>query len=140
MGFYLRRLVSVFTVLSIPQASEDDVIPLKTPIKTKTGELVSHVTVAKGDTILVPIRTIHCMDTYWGEDALEFRPERWFEEDGHVKAKDFQGYRHLLTFIDGPRICIGKGFAVMEFKVRHCPLWPPGVNTRVLGGFICPHS
>jgi cytochrome P450 len=62
------------------------------------------------------------MDTYWGEGALEFRPERWLEEDVHVKAKDFQGHRHLLTFIDGPRICIGKGFAVMEFKVRYCLL------------------
>ena len=30
-----------------------------------------------------------------------------------------QGHRHLLTFSDGPRTCLGKTFAVTEFKVGH---------------------
>jgi hypothetical protein len=25
------------------------------------------------------------------------------------RAKDLQGYRHMFTFWDGPRICLGKG-------------------------------
>lgn len=32
-------------------------------------------------------------------------------------AKDLQGHRHLLTFVDGPRMCLGRMFALAEFKV-----------------------
>lgn len=56
--------------------------------------------------------------TLWGPDAKEFKPERWIGEQGiPAAAKDVQGHRHLLTFIDGPRTCLGKGFAITEFKV-----------------------
>ncbi|KAG1791802.1 uncharacterized protein HD556DRAFT_1484619 [Suillus plorans] len=43
--------------------------------------------------------------------------EKWREMgilDG--KAKEVQGHRHLLTFVDGPRTCLGKDFAITEFK------------------------
>ena len=54
----------------------------------------------------------------WGPDAKEFRPERWLEKNGlPKKAQEIQGHRHLLTFSDGPRTCLGKGFALAEFKV-----------------------
>ena len=54
----------------------------------------------------------------WGPDAKEFRPERWLEEGGiHGNADSIQGYHHLLTFSDGPRICLGRSFALAEFKV-----------------------
>ncbi|KAH0826177.1 hypothetical protein J3R83DRAFT_5601 [Lanmaoa asiatica] len=33
-----------------------------------------------------------------------------------AKAKEIQGHRHLLTFVDGPRTCLGKNFALTEFK------------------------
>jgi len=66
----------------------------------------------------------------WGEDAKVFRPSRWLEnahgENGiPAKAKEIQGHRHLLTFADGPRTCLGKNFALTEFKVRRRGLcWP----------------
>ncbi|KAH0839400.1 cytochrome P450 [Lanmaoa asiatica] len=46
---------------------------------------------------------------------------RWLE-DAHgqngipAKAKEIQGHRHLLTFVDGPRTCLGKNFAVTDLK------------------------
>ncbi|KAG6375299.1 hypothetical protein JVT61DRAFT_3524 [Boletus reticuloceps] len=52
--------------------------------------------------------------------AKVFRPGRWLE-DGKggipAKAKELQGHRHLLTFMDGPRVCLGKNFVVTELKV-----------------------
>lgn len=57
---------------------------------------------------------------YWGADAIEFNPERWLSSDGIPKAaQEIQGHRHILTFADGPRICLGRHFALAEFKVRH---------------------
>jgi cytochrome P450 len=55
----------------------------------------------------------------WGPEAKEFVPERWLEDEKGLptRAKDIQGYHHLLTFVDGPRTCLGKGFALAEFKV-----------------------
>jgi hypothetical protein len=34
-----------------------------------------------------------------------------------ASAKDLQGHRHLITFVNGPRTCLGKHFALAEFKV-----------------------
>lgn len=34
------------------------------------------------------------------------------------KAKGIPGYHHILSFAEGPRMCLGKFFAVAEFKVR----------------------
>ncbi|KAF8173848.1 cytochrome P450 [Mycena galopus ATCC 62051] len=96
-------------------ASQDDVIPLGTPIVTPSGEIISSITVAKGTVIVEPIRAINRSEALWGPDAKEFKPERWFE-DIPVGARELQGYRHLLTFHDGPRTCLGKAFALAEFK------------------------
>ncbi|KAF8173850.1 cytochrome P450 [Mycena galopus ATCC 62051] len=96
-------------------ASQDDVIPLGTPIVTPSGETISSITVAKGTVIVEPIRAINRSEALWGPDAKEFKPERWFE-DIPVGAREIQGYRHLLTFHDGPRTCLGKAFALAEFK------------------------
>ncbi|KAG2354089.1 hypothetical protein BDR07DRAFT_1282426, partial [Suillus spraguei] len=50
----------------------------------------------------------------------EYKPDCWLTEDNiSTKAKEVQGHRHLLTFVEGPRSCLGKDFAVAEFKVNN---------------------
>merc|ERR1711998_259277 len=44
----------------------------------------------------------------WGEDAAEFRPERWFERQAPPTAYEF------VAFNAGPRECLGKRLAQME--------------------------
>ncbi|KAF7331039.1 Cytochrome P450 [Mycena venus] len=96
-------------------AAHDDVIPLGTPVVARSGETISSITIAKGTTVLLPIRCINRSEALWGPDAKDFKPERWFE-DVSFPAKDLQGHRHILTFHDGPRTCLGKSFALAEFK------------------------
>ena len=61
-------------------------------------------------------------EKFWGPDAKSFVPERWLEQKSQV-PKDIQGHRHLLTFSDGPRMCLGRGFALAEFKVYLYPFY-----------------
>ncbi|KAM5540661.1 hypothetical protein V8D89_005692 [Ganoderma adspersum] len=98
-------------------AAKDDVIPLSAPLRLPTGELVDSVTITEGQEVTVPISCMNTAAAYWGPDAREFRPERWLSEDGlPKKAQEVQGHRHLLTFVDGHRMCLGRGFALAEFK------------------------
>ena len=58
----------------------------------------------------------------WGADAATFDPTRWLESAEHTKLtnarkEEIQGYHHLLTFSSGPRICLGRNFALIGIKV-----------------------
>jgi cytochrome P450 len=99
-------------------AAKDDVIPLSEPVRTESGEMTDSITVAKGTLITIPVAAINRSSAIWGPDAKEFKPDRWLSEDGiSGKAKEVQGHRHLLTFVDGPRTCLGKDFAITEIKI-----------------------
>ena len=55
----------------------------------------------------------------WGNDAEEFRPERWIDvgEDGSRRSNNSGNASNnyaMLTFLHGPRSCIGQGFARAE--------------------------
>jgi cytochrome P450 len=52
---------------------------------------------------------MHRRKDLYGDDALEFRPERW--EDGTLLRNIGYGY---LPFNNGPRVCLGQDFALLE--------------------------
>ncbi|KAG2127115.1 cytochrome P450 [Suillus clintonianus] len=110
-------------------AMEEDVIPLSEPMRTAAGEFTDSVCIPKGTEVVIPLAALNCSVSMWGPSAKEFKPSRWLNED---KDKDtsgaresLRGYRRLMTFGDGPRMCLGRVFAVTEFKavlfvlVRH---------------------
>ncbi|XP_027192266.1 11-oxo-beta-amyrin 30-oxidase-like isoform X2 [Cicer arietinum] len=63
--------------------------------------------------VSLPILLIHQDHDLWGEDAKEFKPERFAE--GIAKAT--KGKVSYFPFGWGPRICIGQNFALLEAKV-----------------------
>ncbi|KAJ7599628.1 cytochrome P450 [Mycena floridula] len=97
------------------QCNADDIVPLSTPITTRNGQVVSEITIPKGALVVVPIGAVNTSEAFWGPDAKDFRPERWLEPESGL-AKEIQSHRHILTFISGPRECLGKTFALTEFK------------------------
>ncbi|EAY82190.1 hypothetical protein OsI_37391 [Oryza sativa Indica Group] len=49
----------------------------------------------------------------WGEDCLEYRPERWLGDDGAFQpASPFR----FTVFHAGPRMCLGKEMAYVQMK------------------------
>ncbi|TDL20681.1 cytochrome P450 [Rickenella mellea] len=90
------------------QAAVDDVIPLSEPYKDRKGQL------------RYEIRQVYphgCMaiSAIWGDDVLDFKPERWFNLPDAVNS--IPGvWGSLLTFLGGSRSCIGYRFALIEMK------------------------
>lgn len=70
------------------------------------------IRVPEGTILSIPIATIHRDKEVWGEDAGEFKPERF--ENGVTRAAKHPNA--LLSFSSGPRSCIGQNFAMIEAK------------------------
>ncbi|KAJ8625806.1 hypothetical protein MRB53_034336 [Persea americana] len=54
------------------------------------------------------------MEMIWGEDCLEFRPERWISEQGVLTT--FQHTNKVMVFIVGPRSCLGRDVSFTQMK------------------------
>ncbi|KAJ6496408.1 cytochrome P450 [Mycena sanguinolenta] len=96
-------------------AMEDDIMPLAKPYIDPQGNSHDSLPIPKGQRIHVPILAINTDKEIWGEDAAEFRPERWEEVPESVSAIP-SVWANLLTFFAGPHNCIGFRFSLVEIK------------------------
>jgi len=72
--------------------------------------------IPKGTTVILAPWAINTSTTLWGPDALEFKPERWLDADGTANNRGGADSNYsFLTFLHGPRSCIGQKFAQAEF-------------------------
>uniref|UniRef100_A0A0K8TVP5 Cytochrome p450 n=1 Tax=Epiphyas postvittana TaxID=65032 RepID=A0A0K8TVP5_EPIPO len=76
---------------------------------TQDVTLPSGLTLLKDVTIFINIWGIHRNKEYWGEDAEEFRPERFLE--GPLKHPN-----QFVPFSHGVRNCLGYQYAMMSMK------------------------
>ncbi|KAJ7051705.1 cytochrome P450 [Mycena amicta] len=97
------------------QAMSDDVLPLCKPVVDKQGREHWSLPIQKGQLIHLPIWGVNTSTEIWGEDALEFRPERW--DNTPEAASAIPGvWANLFTFLGGPHNCIGFRFSLAEMK------------------------
>ncbi|KAJ3724078.1 cytochrome P450 [Lentinula raphanica] len=99
-------------------AMKDDILPLSVPYVDRKGEVHNGVRVRKGDLISIPILAMNKSKELWGEDAKEFKPERWLTPGGiPTAALAIPGvWGNMLTFLGGAHACIGYRFSVIEMK------------------------
>ncbi|VVB11416.1 unnamed protein product [Arabis nemorensis] len=63
--------------------------------------------------ILFAVYALGRMRAVWGEDASEFKPERWISESGGLKhVPSFK----FFVFNSGPRNCLGKNLSFLQMK------------------------
>ncbi|KAG2341448.1 cytochrome P450 [Suillus weaverae] len=121
---YLDAVVNEVLRLHAPlkeiprSATQEDVIPLSEPMRTAAGNFTESVCISKGTVVVIPLAALNCSVSMWGPEATAFKPSRWFEGDEgtHGARETLHGYRHLMTFGDGARMCLGRLFALTEIK------------------------
>ncbi|KAL6606286.1 hypothetical protein ACP70R_041939 [Stipagrostis hirtigluma subsp. patula] len=86
-------------------AEEDDTLP-------------NGYKVIKGDGVNYMIYAMGRMTYLWGEDAEEFRPERWLVNGAFQQESPYK----FVSFNAGPRICLGKEFAYRQMKIMAATL------------------
>ncbi|OCH85827.1 cytochrome P450 [Obba rivulosa] len=97
-------------------AKKSDVIPLGRPFVDSQGQVQHSVKVRKGTFVIIPVMAVNKCKEIWGDDAEVFRPERWEEKTPDGAASVPSVWKHIFTFLGGPRACIGYRFALIEMK------------------------
>lgn len=64
--------------------------------------------------VMIPILAMNRSKELWGEDSFEFKPERW-EKPPEAISSIPGVWGHMMTFIGGPRACIGYRFSLVEY-------------------------
>ncbi|PAV20282.1 cytochrome P450 [Pyrrhoderma noxium] len=98
----------------------DVVLPLAWPITAVDGVTqLSEVPLKNNTGVVVSIIGANRCKKIWGEDAEEWKPERWLNPmpESVAKAHLPGVYASMMTFSGGGRACIGFKFAEMEMKL-----------------------
>lgn len=103
----------------------NEVLRFYSPVPQTVREAVHDTTLAgqpipRGTKVMVSPWATNKDPALWGGDAAEFNPERWIDtlESGQRVANNHGGASTnyaFLTFLHGPRSCIGASFAKAEF-------------------------
>ena len=72
--------------------------------------------IPKGTTLMPVPAVMHRNPALWGADAGVFRPQRWLDDPATGGAVDRDAYA-WVGFGHGPRACIGRALAALNFKV-----------------------
>ncbi|KAF8162780.1 cytochrome P450 [Crassisporium funariophilum] len=96
-------------------AMKDDLLPLSKPFIDRKGKVHHELQIRAGQMVIIPIALINQAKSTYGEDAGEFKPERWDNiPDAAASVPGVWG--NMATFIGGPRACIGYRFSLLEMK------------------------
>ncbi|KAF8734032.1 cytochrome p450, partial [Rhizoctonia solani] len=100
-------------------ALKDDVLRLRNPVYNhqRGGRKINEIPIKAGQLIHIPSISMSHAKSVWGEDADEFRPERWLDPSRLPQAgATISGWNGLFVFSEGPRQCIGLRLAILSFK------------------------
>jgi cytochrome P450 len=79
-------------------------------------DVIDKYKVPGGTVLYMLANAINRMEWFWGDDADAFDPDRW------DRLPDTAVPNAFMTFLQGPRGCLGRKFAEVEMKVLLCVL------------------
>lgn len=88
-------------------------VPVTVRVAAQDTTLIGHF-IPKGTSIFISPWATNANKDFWGEDAADFNPDRWVGE-GKANTGGIENNYAFLTFLHGPRSCIGQSFAKGEF-------------------------
>ncbi|KAK1430337.1 hypothetical protein QVD17_13000 [Tagetes erecta] len=89
-------------------------LPLDPKICFSDDVLPDGCMVKKGDMIAYMPYAMGRMTFIWGDDAQDFKPERWLDDKGCFRSESpFK----FTAFQAGPRTCLGREFAYRQMKI-----------------------
>ncbi|KAL1324380.1 hypothetical protein HN51_034543 [Arachis hypogaea] len=89
-------------------------VPFEHKSAVKSDILPSGHRVNANSMVIYSLYSMGRMEQIWGEDCLEFKPERWISEKGsiiHIPSYKF------IAFQAGPRSCLGKNISFIQMKI-----------------------
>jgi cytochrome P450 len=89
-------------------------IPFEHICSVKSDILPSGDHVSQNTMLMYSLYAMGRMKQIWGEDYMEFKPERWISDRGdiiHVPSNKF------IAFNTGPRSCLGKDITLFQMKM-----------------------
>ncbi|EXB82479.1 Cytochrome P450 [Morus notabilis] len=115
---------TVFTVDELKkmvylQAALSEALRLYPPVPIDIKEVVNDDVFPDGTDVKKGARVLYCifsmarMESIWGKDCLDFKPERWIQNGQFVAENQFK----YAVFNGGPRLCLGKSFAYKQMKM-----------------------
>ena len=115
----------MIATLTLSSAPKDIILPLSKPIIGKDGTEIYEIVVSKDTMIIISILGANRNPGIWGEDAYEWKPERWLSPppDSVTKAQFPSVYPNMsvsnswfsclspdnitrMTFMGGDRACM----------------------------------
>ncbi|KAJ3376010.1 hypothetical protein GGF31_000076 [Allomyces arbusculus] len=85
-------------------------------VTTTTVTLQDGTVLPPGTRVVASTMALHRSPALWGDDADEFRPERFLEVDADKMHAGAHGFK-WVPFSAGQRVCLGQSFSVMEQRV-----------------------
>ncbi|XP_020866084.1 alkane hydroxylase MAH1 isoform X2 [Arabidopsis lyrata subsp. lyrata] len=89
-------------------------LPFNHKAPAKPDVLPSGHKVEPESKIVICIYALGRMRSVWGEDASDFKPERWISDNGGLRHEPSYKY---VAFNSGPRTCLGKHLALLQMKI-----------------------
>ncbi|KAF2759872.1 cytochrome P450 [Pseudovirgaria hyperparasitica] len=115
-----KATATVFDNMPYLNAVCNEVLRIYPPVPFAMRETTKDTTIAgsfipKGVVIILPIWAFNQNKELWGQDAGDFNPDRWMAA-GQANSGGAESNYASMTFLHGPRSCIGQAFAKAEFQ------------------------
>ncbi|KAI8150427.1 cytochrome P450 [Fennellomyces sp. T-0311] len=92
----------------------EPVVPSNAKVALEDDVLPDGTFVRKNDQVLWSPYAMGRSTKIWGEDAKDFRPERWITPEGELRRETAFKWP---AFHGGPRVCLGQNLATLEALV-----------------------